>query len=315
MRQDDPGFDLGRARVCAILNGGSGKKDAEKIAALLEQEIGPRAANLEIRRSRRGPDLPGLARQAVSDGFDLLLAVGGDGTQSAVADAVAGSDVIMGVVPGGTFNYFARDLGVGETPDKAIQTLLNARIRAVHVGQVNEMVFLNNVSFGAYPEILERRETIYRRWGRSRAAAYWSVVAALWNLRRPMSLTAHAKGQDQQFETALAFVASSAYQLETFGLDGAEAIRNGHFALMIARAKKPLPLIAAALRLAFGKTAKDSDFDLIVADHITINTRPNHQLVAHDGEKSRMTGPFELTMLHDGLRVLVPRVAKDDAAA
>ncbi|MDO5704786.1 MAG: diacylglycerol kinase family protein, partial [Paracoccus sp. (in: a-proteobacteria)] len=262
-------FHLSRARVCVILNAGSGKQAGDDIATLLEREIAPRAAGFSLLRTARGSDLPRLARQAVEDGFDLIVAVGGDGTQAAIAGALAGTETVMGVIPGGTFNYFARDLGVGETPEQALETLLNGQPTAVHIGDINGHVFLNNVSFGAYPRILKQREDIYRRWGRSRMAAYWSVIASLWNLRRPMRLTAGGK----TYTTALAFIATNRLQLEQFGLDGSAEVEAGRFALMIARASRPLPLIGAALRLALGRSARGSDFDLIVTDQITIETR------------------------------------------
>src|SRR5690606_31797404 len=137
------------------------------------------------------------------------------------------------------------------------------------------------VSLGVYPHILKTRESIYRRWGRSRLAAYWSVLVALRRLRHPMTLTARVDGESRNFTTALVFVARSAFQLDSFGLDGADAIRQGKFAVLIARARKPLPLIRSALRLAVGFSAQDDDFDLIVTDELTIETG-KRQLVAHD---------------------------------
>lgn len=171
---------------------------------------------------------------------------------------------------------------------------------------MNGMVFLNNVSFGAYPEILKRRESIYRRWGRSRIAAYWSAVAALWTLRHPLRLTVLANGQERQFTTALAFVAKSAYQLDSFGLEGAEAVRQGQLALLVARARRPGPLVRSALRLAMGKSARYQDFDLIAADEMQLETLPRHEYVAHDGEKTWMDSPFRVRVRHHDLAVLVP---------
>lgn len=304
---DAPPFRLSAARTCAIVNAGSGKRAGDDIARMLRDRLGGKVASLAIRRTDDGRRLPALARRAVADGFDLILAVGGDGTQSAVAGALAGTDAVMGVVPGGTFNYFARDLGVGETPDAAIETLCDPTLRHVDVGDLNGMVFLNNVSFGAYPEILRRRESIYRRWGRSRFAAYGSVILSLLELRDPMRLSAHTDGGNCEFTTSLVFVAKSAYQLETLGLDGADAIRRGEFALLVARAHRPRPLIMAALRLALGKSVRGDDFELVCADEITILTRRRRQLVAHDGEKTQMKGPFHLKVRHGALKVLVPR--------
>ncbi len=303
---DEAVFDLSRARVCVIVNMGSGRKAGGDIAARLQKALQDRAAELDIRRVEKGADISDMAQQAVAQGFHLIVAAGGDGTQAAVASALAGTDVAMAVIPGGTFNYFARDLASGETVDEALQIFDAPRLRHVHVGDVNGMIFLNNISFGAYPEILKRRESFYRRWGRSRIAAYWSALVALWNLRRPLHLTVHAEGKAQHFTTALAFVAKSACQLETFGLEGADRVRDGHLALLIARARKPGPLIRAALRLAFGKTARYADFDLICADEMQVTVDPPHEYVAHDGEKTWMDSPFDIRVRRNALRVLVP---------
>ena len=304
MRDTADKVDLSACRLCVIRNRGSGKQDDQSDA--IRAALQDRVAEFALRETSQGDQLSHLARQAVADGFDVIVAVGGDGTQSAVAGALAGTDTLMGVLPGGTFNYFARDLGVGETIEEGLETLVDARPRAVDVGQIDDLVFLNNVSLGAYPHILKTREGIYKRWGRSRMAAYWSVLVALRRLRNPMRLTAIVEGEERRFATALVFIARSAYQLDAFGLDGADAIRAGNLAVLIAKARRPLPLLRSALRLAFGFSAKDSDFDLIVTDSLTIETDKPRQLIAHDGEKTRMDSPFHVQVRQGALKVLVP---------
>lgn len=307
MQHKTDGFDLASAKVCVVMNRGSGKKKHVELRDMLNARLAPACGSFALRESRKGSDLPALARKVATEGFDLVIAAGGDGTQSAVAGALVDSDVVMGVLPGGTFNYFARDLGVGETVEEALDTILDARVEAVDLGDVNGLIFLNNVSLGAYPQILKTREGIYKRWGRSRLAAYWSVMVALRRLRRPMQLVARVDGQESRYTSALVFVARSAYQLDSFGLEGAEEIRRGEFAVLIAKAKRPLPLMRSALRMAMGKSAKDDDFDLILTDALTIETPKRRQLVAHDGEKATLESPFKLKVRHDGLRVLLPR--------
>lgn len=306
MRDTADRVDLSACRLCVIGNLGSGRKDGRRQAEAIRDALKDRVAEFALRETDRGEHLAGLARRAVEEGFDIVVAHGGDGTQAAVAGALTGTQAVMGVLPGGTFNYFARDLGVGETVEDALETLLDAKVRPVDVGQIGNLVFLNNVSLGAYPDILKTREGIYERWGRSRLAAYWSVLVAMRRLRHPMRLTATVDGQDRDFTTALVFVARSAYQLDAFGLDGADAIRAGNFAVLIARARQPLPLLRSAFRLAFGFSAKDSDFDLILTDRLVIETGKRRQLIAHDGEKTRMVSPFRLRVRHGDLKVLVP---------
>lgn len=299
-------FDLKQCRFCVILNPGSGRKNVDRFAETITNALEPICGDFALRRAPRGGDLVEMARQAVDDGYDVIAAAGGDGTQSAVAGALAGTGAIMAVLPGGTFNYFARDLGVGHELETALETIRNARPVGIDVGQIENLVFLNNISLGAYPSILKTRESIYRRWGRSRLAAYWSVLVALRRLRRPMNLTARVNGDTREVTTALMFVARSAYQLENFGLSGGDAVREGKFAVLIARARQPLPLIRSAFRLAFGRSAEDSDFEMIITDRLTIETPKKRHLIAHDGEKTVMAAPFALKVWRDGLRVLLP---------
>lgn len=298
-------FDPAQSKACVIMNLGSGRENDQEITERVTDTLTPLYAEFELRKTESGADLVSMTERAISDGFNVIIAAGGDGTQAAVAGVLAGTETVMGILPGGTFNYFARDLGVGETLEEALQTLQNPRLATADIGEINNLVFLNNVSLGVYPHILKTREGIYRKWGRSRIAAYGSVLIALRRLRRPMALTARVDSETRHFTTALAFVARSATQLESFGLDGVDAIQRGEFAVLVARARKPLPLIRSAFRLVAGMGAQDDDFDLITTDELTIQTRKS-QLVAHDGEMSKMQSPFKLRMRKKGLRVLLP---------
>ena len=299
-------LDLSTSRLALVLNAASGRKDALAKERVIRAQLEPMVASFTVHAARKGSAIVGVTREAVLQGADIVAALGGDGTQSAVAGVLAGRDVAMAVLPGGTFNYFARGLGVGDTLETALQTLQTGQVITIDLGEVNGRIFLNNASFGIYPEILERREAIYRQWGRSRLAAYWSVFLTLRDIRDSMHLTLTAGCETRHYHTPLAFVARSPYQLEALGLDGAEAVRSGHFALFLAKGKRPAELMIASLRLALGKVARGQDFDLVIADALTIDTRHPTRLVAFDGEKARLTGPFHLQIYRDALSVIVP---------
>lgn len=308
-------LDLAACKVALVLNGASGKADGHSNQDMIRDKLTPHVKEFVPYAVSNGADIPKAAQQAVRDGADVVVALGGDGTQSAVAGALAGTDSVMGVLPGGTFNYFARELAVGETLEQALETLISGQVRQMDVGEVNGRVFLNNASFGVYPKILERREAIYKRWGRSRIAAYWSALVTLWEMRDPMHLTVTLDGTRRDFHTPLAFVARSAYQLENMGLEGADAIREGRLVLFLAKGKGPRQLIAAGFRLVIGKSARGQDFDLLVADEIQIDSRKPRRLLAFDGEKERATGPFVLRVQRGALRVIVPAGGEKAAAA
>lgn len=299
-------LDLSRSKVVVLSNSGAGRRNRNPQHDVLRATLGPLVGRLEIWPIRHGRDIEAAARRALAENADLVAALGGDGTQSAVASALSGSKVPMAVLPGGTFNYFARALGTGETLEAALDSLIGGRVQSVDLAEVNGRVFLNNASFGLYPAILERREAIYKRWGRSRLAAYVSVLLGLRDLGDPMHLRVTVGGESRDYHTPLAFVSCSAYQLESLGLDGVEAVRNGHFALFLARKQTRAGLVGAAFRLALGQSREGQDFDLVEAEEIHIDRRRYAHPIALDGEKFRMSGPYALKMRPGALRVIAP---------
>jgi len=107
----------------------------------------------------------------------------------------------------------------------------------------------------------------------------------------------------------MTFVAASAYQLDKFDIDGAEAIRNGEFAVLLAPNCGRFMLIWKALLIAFRGVRKDRDFTLLTGTHVVVETRRSTLLVARDGERERMTGPYEIRLMKEAIQLRVPEPA------
>jgi diacylglycerol kinase family enzyme len=290
-------------RICVICNENSGRNSREADAIEVAMEVlGDRA---ELRQVR-GDDLDDAARQAVAEDFDAIVAAGGDGTIMTVAGALMDSGHRFGVLPLGTFNYFARGLGIPEDPKAAAEVILAGGTRRVSLAEVNGQVFLNNISLGIYPAILRNREEVYARWGRRRVAAHWSAAKTFLRFQRPLFLTVLADGREIRVRTPLLFVARSAYQLESFGLAGAECVARNRFAVFAAPDTGRAGMFLKAWRLVRQKMQEGRDFDLVCADEVTIAARSMHLTVACDGEKMRIRTPLRLRVHKDALEVYAP---------
>ncbi|PYE84449.1 diacylglycerol/lipid kinase family protein [Pseudoroseicyclus aestuarii] len=290
--------------ICVICNEGSGRNSRGDGAVDQAMTIlGDRAV---LRRVKKGASIPSAARQAVRDGFGTVVAAGGDGTIMAVSEALVNSGRTMGVLPLGTFNFFARGYGIPEDPQEAARLIAEGAARPIDLGAVEGRPFLNNASLGVYPAILKERESVYKRWGRRRIAAHWSVLRTFWRYKRPLQLTLRANGEVRQLRTPLVFVARSAYQLEHFGLDGAACIREGKFAVFVAPDEGRLGLLRDALRLAIHKMDLSRGFELICTDSLEIETRHRRCLVACDGEKFPMKSPLSFEMMQGALLLIHP---------
>jgi len=293
--------------VCILANTGAGRKAAARMEHLMEPF---RAAGLapELRLIRNGAALSAEARRARDGGFATVIAAGGDGTICTVASALSGSGVTLGIVPMGTFNFFARSLGLPNEPEAAIEALLQAEVQEVAAGEVNGQLFLNNASLGLYPALLEKREAAYAKWGRSRLAAYWSAIRTLITYDRPSRLRVTIDGRTDHLRSPMVFVAQNAYQLEQYGLaDGVELIRQGKLAIYIAPELRRWQLLGFAVKMALRTARPYRDFTLESGEEMVIETRARRRTIARDGERQKMRAPFRFRFLPGALRVLVPK--------
>ncbi len=163
--------------VIVILNrhAGSAAESAAVEAALREAGAEP-----EIQLAGSGGELCALAKQAAASAHETIVAGGGDGTINAVASVLVGTAKRLGVLPLGTLNHFAKDLGIPLALPLAAQTAAQGRETAVDVGEVNGRIFLNNSSLGLYPRIVRDRERQQERLGRGKWPAFaWALLSAL----------------------------------------------------------------------------------------------------------------------------------------
>ncbi|MHC9234184.1 diacylglycerol/lipid kinase family protein [Pseudooceanicola sp. 502str34] len=299
--------------VIANAKSGTNARDQQaidRVMAVLEDAAGTGEARLY--RWSPDQDMGALVDSVIADGARTVIAAGGDGTAMAVAGQMVGREAAFAVLPLGTFNYFTRGLGLPEEPDEAARVLLDARPHAIRVGQVNGRVFLNNASLGIYPAVLKERETVYKRWGRRRIMAHWSVARTFWQFQHPMHLTIEADGETFTRRTPLLFVSRSAYQLERFGLEGDSAISDDKFAVLIGRGESRADLFRIAFRLVTRTAQRGRDYDFLAAGKLLVHTKRDRTLVAFDGEKSRDPSPFDFCMCDAPLTILLPETAEGD---
>ncbi|WP_177177829.1 diacylglycerol/lipid kinase family protein [Citreimonas salinaria] len=288
-----------------MLNRASGRKRARDETDDLERRIGG-MEGFEVRRVDPKAGLEQPVREAAAQGYDTIVAAGGDGTVSAFSGVLSETGTRLGVLPMGTFNFLARSMGIPEDIDEALDVLRSGTERRIALGEINGRTFINNASLGAYAAVLEAREKIYARWGRSRLAAYWSVIVAMLTLYRPLKMTVTVDGIEHRVRSPMAFIAIRPYQLDEYGLEGADAVRDGQLALYLAPDGGRLQLLWRAFKILTRRVNPGEDYRLMTGSEFVIRTERTRQLVARDGERERMKGPFTVRLKPDALGVIVP---------
>ena len=159
--------------IAVVLNASSGNGTAEKAADRLKEIFAAAGREARISLARQGSEIDNAIRRAVEAGCETLVVGGGDGTINSGAAAVVGRNIPLGVLPLGTLNHFAKDVGIPLDVEEAIRVLLEGVVCKVDVGEVNGRIFLNNSSLGVYPAIVRLRERYRTRiWGKWLAAAW-----------------------------------------------------------------------------------------------------------------------------------------------
>ena len=290
-----------------IINAISRAPDKEETRRLLAERFAASGVDARISLARSGADIVALAQRAVEGSSRTVVAGGGDGTVNAVASVLVGTDKSLGVLPLGTFNYFARNLGIPVDLDGAATTLIEGRVAKVCVGDVNGRTFLNNASLGLYPAMLLQREGTYKRWGRSRLAAYWSVAVVM---LRPAAFL-HLRFNDEQLprRTPLVFVGNNGFQLEEFNLRGRACLDAGNFAFYITHPVGRLGLWRLAMRGLLRRLQDADDFQVSSVKEAWVETRRKRLRVAMDGELVMVTTPLHFRARPGALSVIVPAAA------
>jgi diacylglycerol kinase family enzyme len=258
-----------RMRVLALVNI-DGKTAAavgtDALRLRLTEAFAASGAEAQV-ELRSGRDLPDALRAAVAgrERFDALAVGGGDGTIGTAAAALAGTGIPLGVLPLGTFNHFARDLGIPAPLELACVVIAEGHRRDVDVAEVNGRIFVNNSSIGVYPYMLETRDAQRRTLGLGKWGAM--ALAFAWMLRRfPVHrLTIHAPGAALQHKTPCAFIGNNCYALEGAALGTRQALDRGELCVYVAHSQSWLHFLLVMLKAMLGRVRPRHDFEEIRA--------------------------------------------------
>lgn len=293
-------------KISVILNASAGSGCDDDSARSFAEKFAAHGMQATVTLAKGGAELVGAAKQAVKDGMPMVAAGGGDGTQNAVASALIGSEVVFGVLPMGTLNHFAKDLGIPLAIDDAIATIAAGHTTRVDTAEVNGQSFLNNSSLGLYPDTVHRREEQQRRLGRSKwPAFFWAALTSL--KRYPflnLQLTTDKISYRQR--TPFIFIGNNDYIMQGFNIGARSSLQDGRLSLYFAHRTGRLGLLVLAIRAVFGRLKQAKDFEMLSATRLTVESRHRQLRVSTDGEVNLMDTPLVYQIRPASLKVFVP---------
>jgi len=304
-------MDNGYQPLKIIISAGAGPGDNTQAAERLAQIFKEDQIQVDISLAQSGDEVTELAQEAVRGAYNVIVAAGGDGTVNSVAAAVIDSDKILGILPLGTLNHFARDLGIPFDLDAAAQTIIAGHTTEVDVAEVNGRTFLNNSSLGLYPMIVREREKRERLGFQKWPAFFWATIQAL---RRYPFLDVRLRVNNALLDrtTPFVFVGNNEYAMDLFNVGVRERLDRGVLSIYITHRTGRLRLIGLALRAVFGRLRNDKDFVALRSNEVKIQTPHQRLRVAFDGEIEVMKPPLQYRVRSRALRVIVPKHANGE---
>ncbi|HEX6677282.1 MAG TPA: diacylglycerol kinase family protein [Actinomycetes bacterium] len=288
------------ARPWLLVNPGSGGGKAERVGLV----AAARARGVHVHLLQPGDDLVALARRAVAAGADALGVAGGDGSLGLVAAVAVEADVPFVCIPVGTRNHFAMDLGLDRGDPLAALDAFAGPERRIDVGVVGTRMFLNNVSLGAYAEVVA--EPGYR--AEKLATAHDVLLGALRGERSLLKVEFSDPHGRRYHDVLVLLVANNRYELGGGGELGARTrLDDGVLQVSALRARTGAALAGLAARIAARRARQGAGWAQWTTAALRVDAGSAELPAGIDGEAVVLRPPFEFRVLPLALRVLVPR--------
>ena len=243
-------------------------------------------------------------------GVPLVVVGGGDGTIGAAASALAHSASALAVLPLGTRNHFARQLGVPLDLAEAAKLAVTGQRRRIDIGSAGDRLFVNNASFGIYTRFVRQRD-------HGDGPKWLGSIAASWHaLRRMRSqrFVLRVDGELNEVTTPLLFVGNNEYSISLGHLGERESLSDARLSICAVSARRSLQLLGFVARALVGLARPERDFEAFASARRLVIEGNGYIEGAFDGELVLLPLPLRLCSLPAALGVVTPRETVLDEA-
>ena len=289
-----------------LLNSSSGSANRSAVREEIEKLFADAGLDARVHAIAHPCDIGARVRAALEEHPEAVVAGGGDGTINGVASVLAGTPTPLAVLPLGTLNHFAKDVGIPLDLPGAVRTIAVRHTKRIDVGRVNDRVFVNNSSIGVYPSLIEARERL-RRQGMFKWTAF--ARATMEVLQREGEMTIRLEGDRARIaaRTPFVFVGNNEYLVGGLKLGERTRLDTGllyaYFAPPVRTRHLPR-LFAYAL---FGRARREHALQSIAGQELWIDSPFTRTFqVACDGELLTLASPLHYRSWPGALTVLAP---------
>ena len=289
----------GKKRIHVIINPASGKD--EPILNVINSVFGEHGIDWSVSVTRKYGDATKFARRAANEGYEIVAGYGGDGTQHEIANGIMGTGALHGVLPGGTGNGFANEMGIPGKLRPALEVLCTSEnVRSVDIVQMDEGYFIQRLYVGIEPEQQTSREK------KDQYGTFAYAIDAFHRLREYKQFLYRVKIDADCYEgpAMKLYVVNAAKTGSGISVTGKfSSVDDGLLDVFILDLDDLRTIDGALDRMLHLSTKHAKEF-IHQGQEITINAHPD-QPVWTDGEYAGRT-PVSMKVLHGALPVVVP---------
>jgi diacylglycerol kinase family enzyme len=289
--------------ISVIINERSGAAARPDAGAEIQTLFARAGVQTRLERVREPGDIAARARQAASRG-DVLVAAGGDGAVSTVAGVAIETDATFGVLPMGTLNHFAKDVGIPLDLEGAVSVVVAGHVRQLDVGELNGRIFVNNSSVGLYPRMVLERKAEERR-GHRKWTAFAIAMVRTWRDYRMVAARLGVEGKEVVVRTPFIFVGNNQYKAEGFQLGGRSRLDEGRLSIFAAPDAGRFEILALPVRALTNHLSSGLPFLAFQTETVAVDVFRRRISVALDGEVAIMQAPLEYRIRPRALRAIL----------
>ena len=290
-------------KIHFILNPASGHvRRRPQLAEQIRRFMSAHSLDAALTVTERAGHATELATTAVRCGYDMVVAVGGDGTMNEVASALVGTPTALGLIPCGSGNGLALHLGIPLRPAAALETLLSSRPRPIDTGLVNGLPFFNAMGFGYEGEIAAAFASRHARGLAGYLRVGWPL---LFSHHEEICRVTHDGGVMELPKVfTLAVLNSDQYGNKAVLAPGAK-VDDGRFDLVTIPRVGVIRAGVLLWRIRFGGISRTPEFTWCRSSRFLLERRASGPFHT-DGEPRPATNRLEVTLRPRSLQVLVP---------
>ena len=297
--------EVGTSRVFVVVNAKSGNSSPEEVRKAWKAHQAEGSGEYRIHEPGEGEDILAIVRGAVAQGFDTVVAAGGDGTVSVVANGLIGSGARLGIIPLGTANVLARELGIPLALEDAC-ALLNGpnTTTSIDAMKVKGTHYFTQIGIGVDAFMIRDTTVKHKRW-LGNGAYIWTAATRFIGFRtHRFSIAADDRRARPR---ALQVVLANSGSLGTSGLRWGPDVRvnDGQIDVCILRAQTLLNFLSAGWSVIRGRHREDRNIQLLTARRAVAIHADRPLPVQGDGELIGET-PLEVQVVPRAMRVIVP---------